>query len=155
MKHVRDTYLRHSIVPRQTMKDFLNIGKLTVQDYGGRVVTIHSVSPQYESILEFAKLMGIPYRGEGLPGITLQTLLKLVKPVRKNPSKTLRNEIIEEQHGKCAKCGTECRLEMDHVHQIATDPFNRNGKDNLVGLAPNATWPRTWRNPRLLRITLS
>ena len=32
MKHVRDTYLRHSLVPRQTMKDFLNIGKLTVQD---------------------------------------------------------------------------------------------------------------------------
>ena len=32
---------------------------------------------------------------------------------------------------------------MDHVQQIATDPFNRNGKDNLVGLCPECHMAKT------------
>ena len=67
----------------------------------------------------------------------------MLKHERKDPSKELRARITEEQHGKCAKCGTECKLEMDHKHQIAKDPFQRNGKDNLVGLCAECHMEKT------------
>ena len=144
MNTVRDTYIRNGIASfRLTMKDFLSIRKMTVPDYGGRIVTIHSVPEEYQSILEFTKKAGIPYRGEGMPSVTQKVLLKLLRPERKDPSKTLRAEIEKIQMGKCAKCGTECRLEMDHVHKISSDPFNRNGKENLVGLCAECHLQKT------------
>ena len=126
-----------------TMKDFLTVKTMTIPDFAGRIVTIHSVPHNYKDILKFTKLADIPYRGEGLPNITLKTLLKLLRPERKNPSTTTRAEIILEQGGKCAKCGTECKLEMDHIHQISIDPFNRNGKDNLQGLCAECHMEKT------------
>ena len=69
--------------------------------------------------MEFMKLAGIPYRGEGIPSVTQKVLLKLLRPERKDPSKMLRAEIEAAQGSKCAKCGTVCKLEMDHVHKIS------------------------------------
>ena len=78
-----------------------------------------------------------------MPSVTQKVLLKLLRPERKGPSKTLRAEIERIQGGECAKCGTECRLEMDHVHKISSDPFNRNGKENLVGLCAECHLQKT------------
>lgn len=75
--------------------------------------------------------------------MTLKVLLKLLKPESKYPSKELRADITYEQKGRCAKCGTECKLEIDHKHQIATCPFKRNGKDNLVGLCTECHMEKT------------
>ena len=127
MTYLRDVYIRNGIVPRVSMKDFLTVQRITVPDFTGRIVTVHSVPHNYNNILKFTKLAGIPYRGEGLPNVTLKTLLKLLRPERKDPSKTLRAEITTDQLGKCAKCGTACKLEMDHIHKISTDPLSRNG----------------------------
>ena len=52
----------------------------------------------------------------------------------KNHVSLLTSKIKTEQENKCAKCGTECKLELDHIQKISRDPFNRNGRDNLVGL---------------------
>ena len=135
MNTVRDTYIRNGIASfRLTMKDFLSIRKMTVPDYGGRIVTIHSVPEEYQSILEFTKKAGIPYRGEGMPSVTQKVLLKLLRPERKGPSKTLRAEIEAAQKGKCATCGPECKHEMHHARKTSAGPFNRNGKENLVGV---------------------
>ena len=144
MKVVRDAYIRNGIVTfKLMMKDFLSIRKIIVPDYGGREVTIHSVPEEYQSILEFTKQAGIAYRGEGMPSVTQKVLLRLLRPERKDPSKTLRAEIIGAQGSACAKCGTVCKLEMDHVHKISRDPFNRNGKDNLVGLCSECHMQKT------------
>ena len=32
---------------------------------------------------------------------------------------------------------------MDHIHKISTDPLNRNGKDNLVGLCAECHMEKT------------
>ena len=143
MKVVSDAYLRAGIVPRLVMKNFIDIRMVTVPDYGGRTVTIRSVPAEYASILEFTKLAGIAYRGEGLPSITLRVLLKLLRPVRKDPSKAVRAEVTDRQKGKCVKCGTTAQLEMDHVQKISTDPWSRNGTDNLEGLCSECHMEKT------------
>ena len=76
MNYIRDIYLRNGIAPRMTMKDFLTVRTMTIPDFSGRIVTIHSVPHDYKDIVKFTKLAKIPYRGEGLPNITLKTLLK-------------------------------------------------------------------------------
>ena len=111
MEHVEKTYIQKGIIPRVTMRDFTTISKLTVADFGGRVVTVHSVPDNYEELLKFTKIAGMPYRGEGISGITFRCLMKLLKPTRIQASKELRKEITAEQEGKCSKCGTECKLE--------------------------------------------
>ena len=95
MNFVRDACLRIGIVPNQSMKDFLTIRQLKIPDFGERTITIHSVPQEFHSILQFARLAGLPYRGEGLPSMTLKVLLKLLKPERKDPSKELRARITE------------------------------------------------------------
>ena len=100
MKAVRDAYIRNGIVTfKLMMKDFLSIRKFVVPDYGGREVTIHSVPEDHKYILEFTKLAGIPYRGEGFHSVTQKVQLKMLRPDRKYPSKTLRAEIESAQWG--------------------------------------------------------
>ena len=120
MNVVRDAYIRMGIANyKLAMKDFISIRKITVPDFGGRIVTIQSVPQDHKYLSDFAKLAGIPYRGEGIPGLTQKVLLKLLRPERKEISQTLRTKITLKQEAKCAKCGTVCKLEMDHVHKIS------------------------------------
>ena len=80
---------------------------------------------------EFTRLLGLAWYGEGLPSLTLKTLIHLLRPKRKNISPEVRKELSTKQGGQCAKCGREDTLEADHVHPISVDPFNRNDEDNL------------------------
>ena len=143
MNEVRDAYLRCGYVPKQLMKDMLKNRMLKVHDFGGRAVTIHSVPADHDELYEFTRLVGLPYRGEGLPTVTFKTLLKFLRPSRKDPSTTLRKQICDDQKGKCAKCGSACKLEIDHIHKISTDPLNKNGRDNLQGLCAECHQAKT------------
>ena len=125
------------------MKNFTDIRKLTVQTGGGTVI-IHSVPNNHKLVEKFCQQANIQYRGEGLPAITQKVLLQLLKPKREQPSYELRRQIETEQENKCAKCGTECKLELDHIQKISRDPFNRNGRDNLVGLCQECHRDKTY-----------
>ena len=78
-----------------------------------------------------------------MPTVTFKTLLKFLRPSRKDPSTTLRKQICDDQKGKCAKCGSACKLEIDHIHKISTDPLNRNGRDNRQGLCAECHQAKT------------
>ena len=130
LKEVRDDYIREGIVPRLTMKDFLEIRQLKVTTEAGSVI-VHSMPKDAQHLEEFTKLLGLAWYGEGLPSLTLKTLIHLLRPKRKRISPEVRKELSTKQGGQCAKCGREDTLEADHVHPISVDPFNRNDDDNL------------------------
>ena len=67
-----------------------------------------------------------------MPNTTMRVLLRILKPDRKPTSRETRRELMQQQDGKCAKCGREDSLEADHVHPISKDPFGRN--DNAEDL---------------------
>ncbi|MCP3956188.1 MAG: hypothetical protein GY697_28840, partial [Desulfobacterales bacterium] len=72
------------------------------------VCHIHAVPEdweQYAAWLEELDL-GMPYRGEGLPSLSLKVLSRLVKRKRREWLTGEQKDQLLEQHGhKCAQCG--------------------------------------------------
>ena len=119
LKEIRDEYLRHKLVPRQSMVDFLHIKKLTINK-----VVIQRLSENWPEIKAFAAGLKMPWVGEGLPSVSQTALLHFLKPKREECRK--HYEMLKEKQQGCAECGREDTLECDHIHPIATDPYDQD-----------------------------
>ena len=62
----------------------------------------------------WCETLGVEYRGQNLPGLTLEVFEHLLRGRRKQPTLAQRRQIVAEQEGKCALCGEEGQLEFDH-----------------------------------------
>ena len=82
----------------------------------------------YEEIKEWTSRLDVKYNAEGLGNISLKVLETLLRPKRNTISKEERDKIIKSQNGRCAVCGEQSTLEMDHII-----PVSRGGTD-LQGL---------------------
>ena len=84
---------------------------------------VHSVPHEYAEILQWldALALDIPYRGQGLPGISYQVLLALL---RKKQRYYLTGEekcrLLEEYNHRCAECNGIGELQWDHITALST-----------------------------------
>ena len=124
LNEIRDEFLRHSLVPRQSMLDFVSIRKLAV----GKVV-VQRVPKDWQLLKKFAEALGMPWAGQGLPWVSQSALLYFLRPKRE-PCRRHYETRLEKQGGGCAECGREGTLEVDHIHPISTNPFGRNDPEN-------------------------
>ena len=145
MNEIRDEFLRHSLVPRQSMLDFVSIRKLSV----GKVV-VQRVPKDWRLLKEFAETLGMPWAGQGLPSVSQAALLFFLRPKRE-PCRKHYETLEQKRGGGCAECGREDTLEVDHIHPISADPFGRNDIENLQLLCAECheqkTVAQAWREP--------
>ena len=102
--------------------------------------------------------IGLPYRGEGLPGMAYKVLVALIKQGRERVWLTgeEKHAILEETGYVCSLCGqTSNRLEWDHVQRLSTS----FGEQELQPVCPpchahkTATEPHGWNTIPSLRIS--
>ena len=77
LNEIRDEFLRHSLVPRQSMLDFVSIRKLSV----GKVV-VQRVPKDWQVLKKIAEMLGMPWAGQGLPSVSQAALLFFLRPKR-------------------------------------------------------------------------
>ncbi|WP_353213255.1 AAA family ATPase [Rhodovarius sp.] len=75
---------------------------------------IKEVPQDFELMKAWCEKLGVEYRGQGLPSLTLEVFQHLLGPKRKQPTLAERRSIVARQGGRCALCSEEADLEMDH-----------------------------------------
>ena len=108
MDAVMAKFLENRMVPSVRKTDFTTIaamkfGKLQVK----------ALPDEWEQLQEFCAVLTmfspicISYRGQGLANLTLTAVIQLLRPQR--------TYVKEDKVGFCAICGSEGRLERDHI----------------------------------------
>ncbi len=116
---VRAWFLERGRAPKLIMKDETRIRTLVCNLKGTSSCYVHAL-PEYSGQLEvWVKNLdiGLQYRGEGLPALSLKVLQTLVKRTRERVWLTGEEKaaVLEEHNYCCAMCGSGGELEFDHV----------------------------------------
>ena len=126
---------------RVHMRNVDKISALSIKGKEGRTV-IH-VAPEHADYLsrwadtlQQSGTCSVPYQGEGHGSYALKVLLALVmqqiKFPRALPTREDKQTIGEAQGYKCAKCGEEAKLQIDHIQPLSEGGVNEIG--NYQGL---------------------
>jgi hypothetical protein len=120
---VRAWFLENGMNPKVVMRDETRLRNLihNVRKKGACIV--HSL-PEYAQDLDqwLQRLdIGMTYRGEGLPALSLKVLQTLVRRSRERVWLTgeEKAEILEEYGFCCAMCGSRGELEFDHIARLS------------------------------------
>ena len=116
---VREKLFYQGHIPRVIMGHKGGIHRLTVAIPEGKCV-IHHIDPETsKSIAALLDAFGLEYTGQPLPAATQTVLFELLKPKREHLSKKERDELYEEQGGKCENCASALdNSEADHVSHL-------------------------------------
>ena len=75
---------------------------------------IRELPEDWEVTQAWSEKLGVEYTGQGLPGLTQEVFLHLIRGKRKQPTFSQKKQILANQGGKCALCGEEGQFEFDH-----------------------------------------
>lgn len=121
---VRAELLQSGLNPKVLMKDEARIRSLilNLRKKKGTMV-IHAMPEDFIQIEAWLKRLdiGLPYRGEGLPSVSLKVLQTLIKKSRERVWLTgeEKAKLLEEYNYRCAQCGSRGELEWDHVARLS------------------------------------
>ena len=101
------------------MRSLFDIRKLCVS-VGKQTCHIYSLPRYHEAIRPWTEKLGIPWHGEGLGGISLTIMEKLMKPKRETITCYVKHRILKAQGHKCNLCGERLvNVEFDHIVPVS------------------------------------
>ena len=155
MSSIRAWFLQQRKSPKVLMKDEVKVRTLIYnirknEENGPGVCYIHSL-PEYSDELQswLERLdVGLQYRGEGLPALSLKVLQALVKKSRERTWLTPdeRMAVLYEYDYACAVCGSKnVEFEFDHIARLS-ESF---GEQEFQPLCPECHREKTTHEARM------
>jgi hypothetical protein len=152
LKAVREALLAIGRSPKLCLKTLCTWGSLKSRcikavDSASGWCVIRELPQNHPELRKWCESLGVEYRGQGLPSLSLEVFESLLKGRRKAPTPKQRKDIRSKQEGKCANCGeVGDRLEFDHVcpmRQTLTVPAALQGP--LQGVSPRGHGRSRWQ----------
>ena len=119
LRAVRRQLLESGRSPRVSLKSLCSWAALRyrctvpVDGVSGWCV-VRELPQHWEIMQKWAEGFGVEYKGQGLPGLTQEVFLHLLRGKRKTPTFSQKKQILAAQGGKCLLCGEEGAMEFDH-----------------------------------------
>ena len=121
---VRAWFLENGRNPKVIMKDECRIRTLiyNLRNKGG-VCYVHALPECWGDLQRWVRKLdiGLEYRGENIPALSLKVLQVLVKRSRERTWLTSQEKeaVLEEYGHACAMCGSHGQLEFDHIARLS------------------------------------
>ncbi len=120
---VRQWFLEQGICPKVLLKDELRPRTLIHNIRTQEPCVVHALPDTSGAMEQWLKRLniGLEYRGEGLPSLSLKVLQTLVKRSRERVWLTGEEKaaVLEEYGFCCAMCGAKGELEFDHIARLS------------------------------------
>ena len=84
------------------------------RERGGWCV-IRELPEDWEAMKAWSEKLGLEYTGQGLPGLTQEVFLHLIRGKRKQPTFSQKKHMLATQGGKCVLRGEEGQFGFDHT----------------------------------------
>ncbi len=129
MGSIRAWFLQHRKSPKVLMKDDVKVRTLIYnirknEENGPGICYIHSLPEHFGEMQSWLERLdvGLQYRGEGLPALSLKVLQLLIKKGRERTWLTSEEKaaILDECGYACAACGSKnVDFEFDHIARLS------------------------------------
>ena len=155
MNSIRAWFLQQHKSPKVLMRDEVKVRTLIYnlrknEENGPGVCYIHSLPEYFDELQCWLQRLdvGIEYRGEGLPALSLKVLQTLVKRSRERTWLTPEEKaaILEDNEHSCAICGSKnVAFEFDHIARLSES----YGEQEFQPLCPECHREKTTQEARM------
>ena len=150
----RARFLEDGRQPKVTLKDETRTRslcyKFTKVDGEQGACVVHSMPLDAGAMMEWLRTLGcgLKYRGQGLPSLTYQVVVHLIKQKeRRYLEGEERYEVMERNGFTCALCGGMGRFEMDHSVRLSQS-YGEQTPDKFENLCAECHQMKSTDEPR-------